>query len=86
MATRPKVPRRWPPHARAALDETLADLAETRQFIRDIRACVKVGQRNIRDPRLLEQALKDIETAAADAQTLLADSEKRLEMSKQGAD
>lgn len=72
MTTRPTGPRRWPPHARAALNDTLEDIATARRKIRQ-------GRDNLRDPRLLEVIL-------ADVQTLLADCEKRLEMSKNGVD
>lgn len=72
MTTRPTGPRKWPPHARAARDDTLEDIADARQKLRQARS-------NLRDPRLLEVIL-------ADVQTLLADCEKRLEMSKNGVD
>ncbi len=72
MATRPTKPRAWPPHARAARDDVLTNLAHARELLSEARA-------NIRDPRLLGELI-------ADTQTLLADCEKWLELSKHGAD
>jgi hypothetical protein len=98
VATRPTGPRSWPPHARKARDETLTDIGAARPLItatrkrhQTIRELVAQAKQHLRDPRLLALILDDIlaelgETDLADVQTLLADSEKRLELSKHGVD